>query len=150
MQNAPRIPWLRQTLREAAWGPLLVLFAVVAGIRAYDAFTRFPWIDVPAHFIGGIAATSFYRRAIVNAALLRGDSSKAREGLLAFACTAGTAVLWESFEFTSDRLLLTSLQHGMGDTLSDLAFGVAGALAYLTLRRLAAAPPASRGSVNGH
>jgi hypothetical protein len=147
MPGTPESRWIRQTLREAAWAPLLVLCAVVVIDKIFDAFARFPWFDVPAHFLGGIAATYLFRCAAANARFLAGPLPSISQEFIAFACTAGTAMLWEAFEFVSDRLMLTNLQHGSGDTLSDLVFGLAGGAAYVVLRRAFSAPPGAHASV---
>jgi hypothetical protein len=146
MRSEPDIKWIMQTVREAAWAPLLVLCPVVAAEKIFDAFKRFPWIDVPAHFFGGIAVTYFFWCAFTNAQSLAGHLRNVSQAVLALACTASTAILWEIVEFLSDRLLLTHLQHGAGDTLSDLVFGLAGSVAYLVLRRAFAAPPGAHAS----
>ena len=59
--------------------------------------------------------------------------------VLAFVCTVSATILWEVFEFLSDRLLGTHLPHGLGDTSSDIFFSLAGGVAYLVLRRPSAA-----------
>jgi hypothetical protein len=143
MPDDPKIRWIRQTLRETAWAPLSILCAVVVGERVFDAFARFPWFDVPAHFLGGIAATYLFRRAAALAPFIAGSLPGTSRDFLALACTASTAILWEFCEYVSDRFLQTSLQHGLGDTLSDLVFGLVGGAAYLALRRALSAPAIS-------
>jgi hypothetical protein len=139
--------WILQTLREAAWAPLLVLGAVIVAEGIFGLFARFPWVDIPAHFLGGIAVTNLYWRAAANAQTLTGRVPKLGRGVLAFGCTAGTAFLWEVFEFACDRFLGAHMQHGLGDTLSDLVFGLGGGLAYLALRRARTNLPARPGPV---
>lgn len=146
MRNEPDIRWIVQTLREAAWAPLLVFCLVVVAVRIFDAYTRLPWLDVPTHFLGGIAVTYFFWFAFANARSVAGHLPNLRPAVLAFGCTAGTAILWEILEFSSDRLLGTQLQHGVGDTVSDIVFGLAGGVAYLFLRRWFAASPGAQAS----
>ena len=129
--------WIAQTLREAAWAPLLVICLVVAAAEMFDAYTRFPSLDVPTHFLGGIAVTYFFWCAFANAQPVAGHLPNVSQAVLAFGCTAGTTILWEIFEFLSDSLFGTQLQHGVGDTVSDISFGLAGGVAYLVLRRWA-------------
>jgi hypothetical protein len=139
MRNDSNIGWIALTLREAAWAPLLVLGPVFLADWTFDVFIRFPWFDIPAHLLGGVAATYFFWRAAANARSVAGRFPKLSHAAFALACTAGATILWESFEFFSDRLLRTRMQHGLGDTLSDIVFSLAGGAAYLVLRRVFAA-----------
>jgi hypothetical protein len=135
MRNKLVIRWIVQTLRVAAWAPLLVFCLVVAAAGIFDAYNRFPWLDVPTHFLGGIAVTYFYWVACANAQSVASHFRIVSPAVLAFGCTASTTILWEIVEFLSDRMLGTQLQHGVGDTVSDIFFGLAGGVAYLVLRR---------------
>jgi hypothetical protein len=124
-----------RTLREAAWAPLLVLCASFVGAHFFDAYTRFPALDMPAHFCGGLAAAYFLWRALANAKRA-GYALRANPNLVAFGGTAVIALLWEIvFELLADHFFRYSMQHGMRDTLSDLFFGLAGGLTYLVVRR---------------
>ena len=137
MRNEPGIGWIVQALREAAWAPLLVFCLVIAAVGIFDAYTRVPSLDIPTHFLGGIAVTYFFWCAATNAQSAAGHLPNMRPAVLAFGCTASTTILWEILEFLFDRLLGTQLQHGLGDTVSDILFGLAGGIAYLVLRRWA-------------
>jgi hypothetical protein len=139
MRIEPDFRWIVHTLREAAWAPLLVLCTVFLAAGSFDAYTRFPWVDMPTHFLGGIATTYFFWRAAANARSVAGHFSKVSHAVLALGCTASTTILWEIFEFLSDRFLGAHMQHGMGDTSSDIFFSLAGSAAYLVLRRRFAA-----------
>jgi hypothetical protein len=57
------INWMFATWREAAWVPLSVLIFYLIG-RALQLFDLFPRLDIPTHFIGGVAITYFYRSAV--------------------------------------------------------------------------------------
>jgi hypothetical protein len=135
MRNEPDIRWIVQTLREAAWAPILVLCLVVLAERIFDAYTRFPWVDMPTHFLAGIAVTYFFWCAFANAQSVAGGFPKVSHAVLAFGCMASTAILWEAYEFLSDRFLGAHMQHGLRDTSSDILFSLAGGVAYLVLRR---------------
>jgi hypothetical protein len=141
MRNDSDIGWIVLTLREAAWAPLLVLFPVFLADWAFDVFTRLPWFDIPTHLLGGVAATYFFWRAAANAASVAGRLQRVSHAVFALACMTGVTILWELFEFLSDRLLRTSMQHSVGDTLSDIVFSLARGVAYLMLRRAFAARP---------
>lgn len=135
MRAELEIRWIVQTLWRAAWAPLLVFCLVVVAVAIFDAYTRFPSLDVPTHFLGGLAVTYFFWCAIASAQSVAGHLLNARPAVLAFGCTASATILWEIFEFLWDRVFGTQLQHGMGDTASDIFFGLAGAVAYLVVRR---------------
>jgi hypothetical protein len=53
--------------------------------------------------------------------------------VIAFVCAITVTILWEFFEFLSDRFLGTHTQHGLGDALSDIFFSLAGGVVYLVL-----------------
>ncbi|MEK7752070.1 MAG: hypothetical protein AAB654_09160 [Acidobacteriota bacterium] len=86
MPGTPASRCIRQTLREAAWAPLLVLCAVVVIDKIFDAFARFPWFDVPVHFLGGIDVTCLFRCAAANAdaRLVAGLLPDIRQEFIAF------------------------------------------------------------------
>jgi hypothetical protein len=143
MRNQPDNRWIVQTLREAAWAPLLVFCLFLAAAGIFDAYTRFPPLDVATHFFGGVAVAYFFWCASANAQSVAGHLPNVSQTGLAFGCTAGTTILWEIFEFLSDRFVGTRLQHGAEDTWLDIIFGLAGGVAYLVLRRSFAASPST-------
>lgn len=121
-----------------------MLLPVFLADWAFDVFTRLPWFDIPTHLLGGVAATYFFWRAAANARSVAGRFPQVNHAAFALACTASATILWEIFEFLSDRLLQTRMQHGVGDTLSDIVFSLAGGAAYVFLRRAFAAPPGKK------
>lgn len=135
MRNKPDRRWIVRSLREAAWAPLLVLCLVLLAERVFDAYTRFPWIDIPTHFVAGIAVTHFFWCAAVNAPSVGSPCAKVSHAVLALGGTVTMALLWELFEFLADRFLGAHMQHGLGDTSSDMFFSLAGGVAYLLLQR---------------
>ena len=139
MRNEPDTRWIVRTLREAAWAPLLVLCAVVLAAGLFDMYTRFPWIDIPTHFLGGIAVTYFFWHASANAQSVARQFSNVGQSVLSLGGTAAMSILWELFEFLADHLLGAHMLHGLADTSSDIFLGLAGGVAYLVLRRWFAA-----------
>jgi hypothetical protein len=131
--------WIAQTLLEAAWAPVLVFCLFLVALHAFDLYRHYPWVDVPTHFLGGLAMAFFFWRAVANARTIAGLATRVNPVSLVMGCTAGAAILWEVFEFLSDQFLGTRTQHGMGDTLSDIVVGLGGGAAYFVLRRPAAA-----------
>lgn len=57
---------------------------------------------------------------------------------LAFTSACTVALFWEFAEFASDRLMQTTIQRSLTETILDLAFGVAGASISLLLIALIA------------
>jgi hypothetical protein len=129
-----RVDWVLRTLYQAAWAPLLVFVLFVIASQAFDAYLRFPALDMPTHFAGGAVMAFFMRRASANAETVLGEIPTSIHCALALWGTALVAVLWECYEYLSDRLLGTHMVHGIGDTALDLVLGMAGAAIVLMLR----------------
>ena len=135
MKNKQQIiDWGLVTLREAAWAPLSVVGFYVLGL-AFHLFRMFPYIDIPTHFMGGVAITYFYRSAIRNSQSFAGDIPLPIQVLFAFACTGTTTVLWEFYENIVDYFLGTHMVLGLTDTLKDMFLGLLGALVLSVLYR---------------
>jgi hypothetical protein len=119
--------WITDTLREAAWAPLSVFGSYLLGL-ALDLYDLFPPLDIPTHFIGGVAITYFYRVAIRHSQKFVGEIPLAIQILFAFACTGTTTILWEFSENILDFFLGTDMVRGLQDTILDLFLGLLGAL----------------------
>ena len=119
--------WAGATLREAAWAPLsvVVLYLIGLSLHLYDLF---PLLDVPTHFLGGVAITYFYRSAIRSSQRFAGDIPFGVQVLFAFTCTGTTTVLWEFYENIIDHFFGTHMVLGLTDTLKDMLMGILGAL----------------------
>jgi len=126
--------WIYATLREAAWAPLSILSFYVIG-RALHLFGSFPSVDIPMHFLGGMAITYFYRSAIKNSRDVLGKIPLPIQILLAFTAMGTTAILWEFYENIADYFLGTHMVLGLSDTLKDLFNGLLGALVFSALYR---------------
>jgi len=121
------VNWIFATLREAAWAPLSVVFFYLVGI-SLDLFDLLPRLDVPTHFIGGVAITYFYRSAIRNSLGIVGDIPFPIQILLALTCTGTTIILWEFYENLFDYFFGTHMVRGLEDTILDMFLGLLGAL----------------------
>lgn len=119
--------WAGATLRESAWAPLGVVALYLIGL-AFHLYDYFPLLDVPTHFLGGVAITYFYRSAIKNSQSFAGDVPFWAQVLLAFTCTGTTTVLWEFYENIVDYVFGTHMVLGLLDTLKDMFNGILGAL----------------------
>lgn len=119
--------WILTTLREAAWAPLMVLAFYALGLT-FQLFKRFPPLDIPTHFMGGVVITYFYRTAIRNSQKLIGEIPFPIQILFAITCTATTTILWEFYENILDFFAGTQMVRGVQDTIVDLFVGLLGAL----------------------
>ncbi len=126
--------WAGVTLRESAWAPLSVVALYLTGL-AFHLYDLFPLLDVPTHFLGGVAITYFYRSAIKNSQSFAGDVPFWAQVLLAFTCTGTTTVLWEFYENIIDYVFRTHMVLGLFDTLKDMFMGILGALVLTLFHR---------------
>src|SRR5687768_669997 len=62
--------WIGISLREAGWAPLLVFGIHLVALGAFNAYERFPHVDLPMHFLGGLVTAFFFHRVFINASLL--------------------------------------------------------------------------------
>ena len=128
------IDWAGATLRESAWAPLGVVATYLIGL-AFHLYDIFPPLDIPTHFLGGVAITYLYRSAIKNSQSFAGDIPIWVQVLFAFTCTGTTTVLWEFYENIVDYFLGTHMVLGLTDTIKDMFLGLLGALVLTVLYR---------------
>jgi hypothetical protein len=114
-------------LREAAWAPLgvFVLYLVAYHFQLYQLF---PFLDIPTHFLGGVAITYFFRVAIRRSQNLVGEIPLPVRILFAFTCAGTTMIFWELFEYLLDLFFDTQMVRGVTDTTMDFFVGLLGAL----------------------
>ena len=99
-----------------------------SNLRLYQ---HYPWLDNIMH-VGGGVAIAFFLLVSWRAAVAAGRAGRPEAlvtSLLVASLTCAAAVGWEFLEYISDRLLHTTMQMSLEDTLSDLAFGMVGGLA---------------------
>jgi len=127
------------TLREAGWVPAVMLLLLLPPARAFDIFNSFPGIDIPIHFLGGVATGFFFHRLCLNASRLGifAPYHAATHAVLVFGLVCAAGVFWELGEFASDRLLGTHAQLGNVDTMTDLLLDVSGGASFLIAFALA-------------
>ena len=126
--------WLVATLRESAWAPLGVFGFFLIGL-VFDWYDRFPPLDIPTHFMGGVAITYFFRTAIKQSQKFLGEIPSLIQILFAFTCTGTTIILWEFYENAFDTLFGTTMVRGLEDTIVDMFLGLSGALVLTVLYR---------------
>lgn len=119
--------WIFMTLREAAWAPASVFGLYWIGLT-FDLYKAFPPLDIPTHFLGGVAITYFYRSATRHSQKLVGEIPFPIQILFAITCTGTTTILWEFYENFADFFLDTNMVRGLRDTIMDLFLGLLGAL----------------------
>jgi hypothetical protein len=119
--------WILTTLREAAWAPVSVVAFYLLGL-ALHLYDLYPPLDIPTHFMGGVAITYFYRSAIHNSQEFLGGIPLPIQIILALTATGTTTVLWEFLENILDYFFGTQMVRGLGDTLLDMFLGLSGAL----------------------
>jgi hypothetical protein len=127
----PLYSWVAAALREAGWAPLSLL-GVYLLARSLQLFKWFPLLDIPTHFLGGVAITYFFRVAIRHSQKVVGEIPFAVQVLFAITCTGTAAIFWEFYENLLDFFFDTGMVRGVQDTVVDLLMGLLGALA-LTL-----------------
>jgi hypothetical protein len=135
MGNIQKImDWIAATLRETAWAPLAVFGFYLFGLMI-DLYDRFPFIDIPTHFMGGVTITYFFRSGIRNSQAALGSIPSIIQAIFAFTCTGTTIILWEFYENAFDFLFGTTMVRGLEDTITDMFVGMLGALVFSLLYR---------------
>jgi len=126
--------WFVTTLKESAWAPLAVVGFYVIGL-AFGLFDLYPPLDIPTHFMGGVAITYFYRSAIRNVQVYIGDIPFPIQVILAVTGTGTTTVLWEFYENFIDHFFGFQTVRGLEETIVDMAMGLSGAIVLSLLYR---------------
>jgi hypothetical protein len=133
----PLVRWLLLTLRRAAWAPILV-FCVHEASARLGLYGAWPPLDIPMHFLGGIAIAFFFGQAYRAAEEmgLLGRPAAIVFAVMVFALTCSSTVFWEFAEFLSDRYLGSHMQGGLEDTLGDMLVGIVGGVVLLGMEGL--------------
>jgi hypothetical protein len=126
--------WLTTSLRQGVWAPGLVLAFWAVAAKGFDAFIKYPNLDIPTHLFGGLASAYFFDVCIVNLRYALGQIHVYLRLALSFSLVAVIAICWEFAEFLSDLFLGSHLNLGVPDTLGDLFFGLVGASCFVILR----------------
>lgn len=126
--------WSLATMRESAWAPISV-FIIYSILKAFGAYLLYPPLDMPTHFMGGVAIAYFFRSAIANSQIFVGSIPLSIQILFALTCTGTTTILWEFIEYSSDYFFHTDMILGLEDTLKDMFLGLFGGVILLLWRR---------------
>jgi glucose dehydrogenase len=94
-----------------------------------NAYRRFWWWDMMLHASSGIVV-GFVGFLMLYIPYVQKKLQMPNRLIAFFSFCMGLAAgaIWEIYEFTSDLLLHTSMQHGNGDTMHDLVTDAVGAL----------------------
>jgi len=139
--------WAWDALRHGGWAPVVIFGSHVIAVKWFDAYTPYPRLDVPMHFLGGVAIAYFFHCASLAASAhgIIGPFHRVTHPLLVFALTCTAAVFWEFAEFLTDRFLHTQAQLGLQDTLGDMLLGISGGLTLVVVTSvIARAKPDAR------
>lgn len=133
MASAQYSRWIGTTLREAGWAPSLVFVVHVIVDVAFDAYERYPPLDMPAHFLGGVVIAYFFHRASINASRfgVLGPFHPTTHLALVTSLVCSATVFWEFAEYVYDRMFATNDQLGLDDTSLDMLLGILGGAAFL-------------------
>ncbi len=135
-KGLPNVWTFLRLMVDPGWAPIAVavVFLLLVGTGIPDRY------DYVFHATGGASIAYFaWRTASLAPSLTRRVPASSRP-VFALVVALAVAALWESAEFAADRLLGTSMQHGMRETFRDFAYGALGALAVVVVARLVARP----------
>ncbi len=131
--------WVLQAVWQGGWPAIGVFMFHVVASSGFNAYAQFPWLDIPMHFVGGIAIAYFFHRASITASErgIIGPYHPVTHGVLVVSLTCVAAVVWEFAEFVADHFVDTYAQLGVEDTLADMFLGICGGIVLLGMVRIA-------------
>ncbi|MDD4607161.1 MAG: hypothetical protein PHS07_02380 [Patescibacteria group bacterium] len=99
-------------------------------IIIFDIYQYINWIDIPIHFLGGVAISL---GTIILLNLLITDQRLqplplSIKIILAITVTLGIAVVWECYEWLMGYLNFGIYQESLNDTMLDLVMGGSGGI----------------------
>ena len=113
--------------------PALVFIIHRIGADFLGVYVRWPALDIPTHFLGGLVIAFFFSgaiRVLVRQALIQEPDPFVRLSLV-FALTCTATVFWEFAEWTADQTIGTNYQVSLNDTMSDMLLGIVGGTIFL-------------------
>jgi len=120
---------IMSTIRKGIWLPLgvFVIHEVLAHLHG-NLYDLWPPLDIPMHFLGGVAIAYFWAVFIAQCEENKfiTISSGFMGAALIIALTVSAATFWEYAEWISDHTLGTQAQKGLNDTLFDTVVGFIG------------------------
>ncbi|TXT37055.1 MAG: hypothetical protein FD138_788 [Planctomycetota bacterium] len=131
------LTWAIDSLRRAAWAPILVFTIQLVAILVFDIYARFPDFDIPMHVVGGVAIAYFFGACYRTAAQreLLGQPSAVVFPPMILGLTCLAAVVWEFAEFAVEQWFGIITQPSLADTLLDLLLGLLGGVIWIAWNR---------------
>ena len=127
---------LKALTAGGGWIPFLVFTAHLLLSRVLYLYKLWPSIDIPMHFLGGVAIAFFVSRCfqLMPRVSVKRSRVVLLELLLIGSLTASAAVFWEFAEFSYDQLFGTNIQISLANTMQDMAMGILGAIVFILIR----------------
>jgi hypothetical protein len=124
------------SVRSAGWAPAGVFLLHVILSVGFGAYRKWPPLDIPMHFVGGVAMAYFLAVAIAHPLAKARIGALRRSGtfLMVIGLTTVVALKWEWVEWTANAMFGAKIHMNLEDTLADLALGIAGAAVLLAAR----------------
>lgn len=105
----------------------LVLFFFHLLISAFDAYYRYPPIDIPMHFLGGFTvaiSVVLFLKFLRNKGLF--SKTKKHNIYIVLISVFNVAIFWEISEAVIDIILCLNCQPSFMDTIGDVVMGMIG------------------------
>ncbi len=96
-------------------------------------FQRYPWLDIPTHFLGGVFITYSFSLTLtyLQERKILSELNILTRSVFLFGLTSSAVVIWEFGEFALDFFFDTAAQLGLKDTMLDMFLGLAGGMALI-------------------
>lgn len=122
---------LLRDLIKIFWLPGAVFLLDEIFLYTTNSYDRLPWLDIPMHFIGGVAIAYSYTvfLRLLEERRYIGIMHPWVKILFIVSLVSLTAVMWEWHEFLRDIFFGEHTQLGEADTMGDFFMGLLGGLA---------------------
>jgi len=124
----------KKTFELSLLGLIVIILGLHAFALAFFLYWKYWWFDILLHFLGGIFVGLFALYLYYYSRYIQPQHFHKRYAFfLSFATVALIGIMWEFFEFSSDKFAIyigrrEALQQGFQDTLGDLFFDLVGAI----------------------
>ena len=121
-------PWLKVAIIKAGWFPIAVFGFHQLVARGFDAYNVFPLLDIPMHFLGGVAIGVFFWVLFTSNESLRviGGLTQFGRIIVSIMGVFVAVSMWEFAEWTTDFIGISEAQLSINDTMLDMFLGVCG------------------------
>ena len=106
----------------------LLLFCTYLVLVFFGFHLRYPWIDIPSHFLGGVFIANSFSMGLTyfQQRKLLSEMNELSRSIFLFALTSTATIIWEFGEFILDFFFRTKAQAGLEDTMLDMFLGMLG------------------------